>query len=539
MGQAIKVVDINSIQDELKASIGVDDATMIESMEEDVASQVEGPVQGVTTLDGEVAANDIEPTIHSQPGTNAETRSVGADVHPSQLRQELALRCELMASTLGLYAPHISHVLTDYISETTQKQSTLEDEGLERVARWCYTQSFLINRLHGNRYHSLKEARPIPEGIKLGSGSVTQAKGVMAEEKIQQSVQARKAYEALMLEYLVHYDKDPESYQSASARVLKSIERTLDDAREQLAIVWGEGLDNKLKIHQKTRQVLAAQYRARARPSLRGMLAIWTRVSFEVEGKPDEPSAATLPSAAIPLELCKFSQGAYPLKSDIWEEATTSREAMAGESASSEADSETENRLKYYANQLLIRKYLDTPPLLRATIKSAATRGHLETVWALWPTVRDHFSAQRTHGQEELQTLSVLLTVMLSISSFSPHAQTAQKAVAELLQLLPSPTPLAIYHTLLDIYSSKQAASIARDIPASAQRDEEKRMFHNLKATWKRMKDEGVARELRSYQLAVQGFGAHGDVEGIKACWQELVADEACREKWKQDTSGM
>jgi len=75
---------------------------------------------------------------------------------------------------------------------------------------------------------------------------------------------------------------------------------------------------------------------------------------------------------------------------------------------------------------------------------------------------------------------------------------------------------------------------MARDLPGPSNRSEGGQMHENLRATWDKMKVEGIAKDLEAYKIAVMGFGSHGDVEAVKRCWTDLNQDQDCKRIWSE-----
>jgi pentatricopeptide repeat protein len=95
-----------------------------------------------------------------------------------------------------------------------------------------------------------------------------------------------------------------------------------------------------------------------------------------------------------------------------------------------------------------------------------------------------------------------------------------------LLSLLPSPTPLPICQTLLSHYARSDAVEFGNTSRSS---------LAALRATWERMREEGVKKDAKTYMMYMEGLGRKGDFEGLKEAWEELRVDEACRQSWEQE----
>jgi hypothetical protein len=95
-----------------------------------------------------------------------------------------------------------------------------------------------------------------------------------------------------------------------------------------------------------------------------------------------------------------------------------------------------------------------------------------------------------------------------------------------LLSLLPSPTPLSICQTLLSHYARSDALEFGSTSRSS---------LAALRATWERMRQEGVKKDIKTYMMYMEGLGRKGDFAGLKEAWEDLRVDAACRASWEKE----
>lgn len=157
------------------------------------------------------------------------------------------------------------------------------------------------------------------------------------------------------------------------------------------------------------------------------------------------------------------------------------------------------------------------------------TPGELLTLWEMSSPVL------RRQSDNELGTrlLSVFLsTVVANVSKEDPEANELRRILEEIYGLLPRPTPLPVYHSLLSLYagiSTSPAAGVKEPTVSS------EASLANLIATWSRMREEKITPDLKAYMLLITGLGKKGDYQALQQIWEELTHDAECKALWQKE----
>jgi pentatricopeptide repeat protein len=135
---------------------------------------------------------------------------------------------------------------------------------------------------------------------------------------------------------------------------------------------------------------------------------------------------------------------------------------------------------------------------------------------------------------EQVIILTRFLQLFLQgLSIFASSASTSRNRITQLstsldsvFSLLPSPTPLIIYQTLISHYARSDAVELGSGPNSS---------LGALRAVWNRMKIEGVVKDIKTYMMCMEGLGRKGDIKGLRELWEELRVDKVCKEEWERE----
>ncbi|GFZ47842.1 hypothetical protein JCM24511_05589 [Saitozyma sp. JCM 24511] len=138
--------------------------------------------------------------------------------------------------------------------------------------------------------------------------------------------------------------------------------------------------------------------------------------------------------------------------------------------------------------------------------------------------------------------------------------EATNEVIDEILRLFPRPLPRKVHHLLLarrarlsleeneendreeGLGVAEPGFGEARDVrsldeqPVLVRAQDRHQARANLHAAWK---DAGEAgRDLKMYMLYMEGLGRMGDLQGLQAAWNALVADDKCRQMYLAGEKG-
>jgi hypothetical protein len=414
----------------------------------------------------------------------------------------------------------------------------------ESVTRWCYSYSFLASNSQRGLSRAARGLRPV---TKQDAGESAPEESVsggpapdLALEKLNHVRLCQSAYDEylkrMVTQALRVLTANPSEATPLAEGILESVEKVFADAGNQLSFVRGEAHEARSPVHSKTRQMQVSALRDRSRLRLSELLALWTELSVNFGGQ-DKPLRSVLPPETVDLGVLQLARDTYPKRSPIWDTARSQLRALNRRPSTAAPEEQPSGSPvpEEYRLRLVTESLTRSPPVLRSLVRNAAHRGQYETVTNLWHLTKGDLEVRPPEDNEEsMTTLCTFLEVLLRTLSFGSHVLESQKALAEVFSCFPRPTPLPIYHTLLSVYSGRYNAAMARDLPGPSNRNEGSQMHDNLRATWDKMKAEGIAKDLEAYKIAVMGFGSHGDVEAVKRCWTDLNQDQECKRMWNE-----
>lgn len=176
----------------------------------------------------------------------------------------------------------------------------------------------------------------------------------------------------------------------------------------------------------------------------------------------------------------------------------------------------------------LLRNGANLTVRLNKVMKSK-TPGELLTLWEL----SSRILRQQSDSEFGARLLSMFLsTAVANMSTEDPEATELRRMMEEIYALLPRPTPLPVYHSLLSLYAgvSTSPAAGGKEPTVSSEAS-----LANLIATWSRMREEGITPDLKAYMLLITGLGKKGDYQALQQTWEELTHDAECKALWQKE----
>ncbi|KAJ9103978.1 hypothetical protein QFC21_002441 [Naganishia friedmannii] len=178
---------------------------------------------------------------------------------------------------------------------------------------------------------------------------------------------------------------------------------------------------------------------------------------------------------------------------------------------------------------------LEIPETLTSRLHGLLKRKSKDELLFLWQACSPILKAQSDH---EIRTniISLFLTTSLANRSDSKsQSDELQAVLAEIYSLLPKPTPLPVYHSLLSLYAGINTISSPDHQETGNTVLSSQASLQNLLATWSRMKAEQVTPDIKAYTILITGLGKKGDYQGLQRVWEELVNDAACKALWQKE----
>lgn len=186
-------------------------------------------------------------------------------------------------------------------------------------------------------------------------------------------------------------------------------------------------------------------------------------------------------------------------------------------------------------NEILGSCLLTNPENLTSRLHRLAKHKNKDELLFLWRSCSSIMKAQ-SDNETRTNLISLFLTASLAnLPDGKSQYDELQAVLAEIHSILPKPTPLPVYHSLLSLYAGINTTSSLDHQETGNSVLSSQASLQNLLATWSRMKAEKVTPDIKAYTILITGLGKKGDYHGLQRVWEELVNDAACKALWQKE----
>lgn len=194
---------------------------------------------------------------------------------------------------------------------------------------------------------------------------------------------------------------------------------------------------------------------------------------------------------------------------------------------------------------------------LKRKLRAFVREGEETQLVDLWRQYRDHIGTtspqELPSGLTSMEVRSQVLGAFMNALKSPTFADQAplrpdilESAADEVLSFIPRPFPRHILHDLVanrarvvgvspDAETGEEAYALDRYMDANPPGSKKEAALKNLHKAWELAHEKGAERDIKLYNLYMEGLGRLGELEELQQVWNEMIGDSVCKELWAKE----